>query len=295
VSRKRRASSIGIFMLRPALGATGAVPSPAGRGVAVAMLAAASLLAPGVAGSAAAADGFSEDRSYRVDVTGIQVVDWRARSSWPLDDLAGWTSQDGTQTLGWQTTRTGTLEGTRYLRRRVGGVVLPPFAFTGTGRAPRIKGTVLRKSTVTARDPTPVCEGGDLDDECLVVPLTRGVAQACGRKTPQVRVVVSYAGDENEDLTVQTTAEIDALYPQCGPANGVMDLRPPTADSGRSPDQDLDVTFPNVSRRVARLRKGATLKLRREVRLGCPLPAIRPGYVDGCVTTDVTVELTRQR
>lgn len=269
------------------------LPLTTARGVLVPAAAVACLLVP--PGPASAAGTVLEDRSYRIEVTGIQVIDWRSRTSWPLDGLAGWTSQDGTQTLGWQTTRTGGLRGTRYRVRRLGGVRLPTFAFTGSGRTPKIKATVLRKNTVVARDPTPVCEGGSLDDDCLVVPLTRGVAQACGRKTPRMQVAVSYEGDENEHLTIETTTEIDELYPQCGPTSGVMDLRPPTADSGRSPDQDLDMTFRNASRRVARLGRGRTLKLRREVRLGCPLPAIRPGYVDGCTTTDVTVELTRTR
>jgi hypothetical protein len=263
--------------------------------VVLALLLGALLLTLGLTSPARASNAFAEDRVFRVDVTGIQVVDWRARTSWPLDDLAGWTTQDGSQTLGWHTRRTGTLNGTRYLRRRVGDVVLPPFVLAGAGRALRIEGTVERRSAVRSRDPTPVCEGGTLDDDCLVVPFPRSVPQTCGRRSIPVGVVVSPSGEENEDLVVTTAAAPDRRYPACGPSGGVMGLRPPTSGTGRSPDADLDVAFRNVARRVGRVRRGGRLKLERELRLGCPMPAIRPGVVDSCTTTHVTVELTRIR
>jgi hypothetical protein len=248
----------------------------------------------GVPAPASAAGEIAEDRTYRTEVTGIQVVDWRGRSSWPLDDLAGWSTQDGSQTLGWRTTRTGRLAATRYLRRRLGGTVLPPMALDGTTRAVRLRGTVRRTSAVRRRDPRPVCEGGALDPECRVLPVPRSVAQSCGRRALPVRVHLGVSGARNEDLLVTTSAHPDRRYATCGPRE-VMALRPPTVGTGRSPDGDLDVAFPDVARRLARLSRGRTLRLRSHVRLGCPWPSIRPGVVDACTTTDVSVELTRLR
>lgn len=243
----------------------------------------------------AAAASIFEDRSYRVDVTGIQVVDWRARSSWPLDDLAGWTRQDGSQTLGWRTTRTGTIVGTRYRVRRLGGTTLPAFTIGSAGRRLRMRGTVLRSSRITRKAADPVCEGGSLDPECRTSPAPLPVPQSCGRRTLAVQTTVAPSGSENEDLIVLVHARPDERYPQCGPVGGVMGLRPPTVGTGRSPEGDLDVTFRDAAPRIGRLGRGRTLRLHREVRLGCPLPAVRPGHVDACTTTDLTVELTRTR
>lgn len=158
-----------------------------------------------------------------------------------------------------------------------------------------MRGTVLRSSRITRKDPDPVCEGGSLDPECRTTPAPRPVPQTCGRRSLPVETTVAPSGSENEDLMVLVHAKPDARFPHCGPAGGVMGLRPPTVGTGRSPDGDLDVAFRDAARRIGRLARGRTLRLHREVRLGCPPPAIRPGHVDACTTTDLTIELTRTR
>lgn len=250
-----------------------------------------------VPAGASAAPAF-EDRAFAVEITGIQTIDWRSRSSWPLDDDAGWTTQDGTQTLGWQTTRKGRIDGTRYRRRRLGTVTMPPFAINWVGRQPRIKATVKRVSAVQAKDPNPVCEGGTLDPECVFVPLTHGVPQTCGgQRAVRLPVTIGPAGEQNERLRVATVAEVDELYPQCGPSGGLMALRQPGPTAGtRVARDDLQAEFRAAARRLGRLRRGGRLTLRHRADLGCPLPpAVTPGVVESCVTTDITVELTRTR
>lgn len=237
--------------------------------------------------TAAAGGDIARDVTFTVEVTGTQVHDWRYRSSEPLRDEDGWTSGDGSQTIGWHTTRTAKFEGIRYLKRNLGGTRLPDSVLLAPSREAKAKATVDRTSTVSRKDRHPVCEGGDLDPECaLFVPLTIPVRQVGGRRDLPMRIDLFATGDQS-GLEVKPVTTAAARYAECGPDTG------PGSTLFRSFGEPLAVEFDGIARRATRLGLRKTLKLRRQIRSsGCLLPQTGAGF-RSCATTDVTVELRR--
>jgi hypothetical protein len=252
------------------------------------LLALAAIVALALTTDAGAAPPPFEERRYRVELTGIQVHDWRYRSAVPLPVEAGWQRGDGTQTVGWQTTRPGILTATRNHLRRIGDVRLPAFVLNGFRRDPKLKATVDRSSEIVSKTGPPVCEGGKLDPECAgYVERTTPLPQACGRH--ELPMKLSFTPYE-DGRTLETLIDADpaARYRECGPGTGAASWLPAL-------DEELGTTFPDAGRRLKRLRRGGRLRLRHSAETdGCPLGEERQGFAD-CAVTDVTVEITRTR
>ncbi len=216
---------------------------------------------------------------YDVDITGIQVTDWRYLSAHPLPETWGYTTGEGSQTIGFRTTRKGRLGAMRHQR----------LTLMGMDREPRIKGTVKRSSRVIFRPGPPVCEGGKLDPECANYdPTPKQQPQECRRQDLPVNLRITSSGNRQENLTVTVDADTRNRYANCGPDSGERSRL----------TEDLDerevMVFDNVARRLNRLRVGRTVKIAREAQDGCPFPAPHAGF-DVCRLTDVTLEITRRK
>lgn len=217
--------------------------------------------------------------TFAVDVTGTQVTDWRYRSAHPLPDTWGYTTGDGTQTLGFSTKRLGRLNASTVTGR---------LELWGMDREPAVKGTVDRASSVIFRPGPPVCEGGTLDPECAGYdPTPKPQPQDCRHRSLPVKVHLTASNRDNSGLTLALETETKGRFSQCGPDSGER------STFTEKLDEHEVIAFANVARRLKRLKVGRTLKLHGGKEDGCPMTAPRAG-LDLCKTTDVTVEITRK-
>lgn len=261
------------------------MPKTLSRPVLACTLACASLLA--FAGSAAAAPKV-ELRRYAFEVTGIQVIDWQYRSPSCAVETSPCDEGSGTQTTGWTTKRPIVVDA-QVTTGRIPGLELPPLQLLGPRAVPRIRATVERKGRSTHTDPRPACEGSSHDESCLFVPLPQTVAGACGRRTVKgMTVALIQPGTDASILDVESTAPFARLFADCAPDSG------PVAPV-YSLDYPLHMRLEGAARRLKAMRRGRRIKLHREEQVDCPLaPSPQTGY-GRCVTTDVTVEVTRRR
>lgn len=239
-----------------------------------------------------------------VEVTGIHVLDWHSQSEGFQDPTREWDDERGTQTYGFSAAKPLRYEATTFsdVPR---GMDLPPLLLRPLGAGvPRLRGSVSR-SIDERRNLIARC-GGELG------PCTgqerSGVESRrwrCGpKRVPQTLEfdVTAPSGRPDERIVLLGLPPASPVYDACRAQGG----QTPGAVGDSFPRSDWVV--PGAVRRLRALRRGQRVSFRLEHEYGwasefagglprtlrrCP-PRSGEGH-QGCVVTDVTVEVTRVR
>lgn len=282
------------------------------------LLAAPFLLAPA---HARAAD--TVEMQFKVEVTGIHVVDWSYRPSTAGETCKAWSKGEGTQTTGFSTKRPVKYVGMKIVGKLPKAMAKAPrFTLLGFGRPGDFKATVERKGdwedhtvpmTAECTPCGPRSEYGACDDAPHVDPAR---LLNCGRrdiKAASAHLTFIGKHDERDEdllapltdaLRVEPSAGVDGLFGNCPP-----ELADGTGRDLKHPDP-MEVSFVGAqARKITKMRVGQRIRLHDSVEAGfvsaegaedrettsCSAKTLQGFGYRECAVTDATVEVRRVR